>query len=321
MLRSTEQRSMAYQLLPHTLDTYGGVNIDPAQLPQDAAEFHARLQLSLAAWQQQRVKGVWLKLPLDLSDLVPVAVKSGFLFHSASAQSLVLCRWLPPSKSLLPPGPTAQVGVGAYILSSDHKLLLVQEACGPAAAAGMWKIPTGLMERGEDVAAAAAREVLEETGLRVSFVGVLGLLRRCRALRCSCSSRARQRFALKAAAGAGLLSGGLMTCSSPALAPWMPPPPTHLSCCRQRNSQAPSQTPRRRRQHAHVIRHAGAKWVSLDELQASGAPGSVSAAIAAPAVAWVRSRLCGDGAAQAAVMRSQELGKVPGASVFFSSCL
>ncbi len=166
------------QVLAHFVDTYGGANVDPAQLPNSAVEFEERLHLSLESWREQGVKGVWLKLPISLSELVPVAVKRGFTYHSASAESIVLCLWLPSSKSLLPAGPTAQVGAGAYILSSDNKILLVREACGPAAAAGIWKIPTGLLDRGEDVAAAITREVLEETGLRVSFVGVLGLLRR-----------------------------------------------------------------------------------------------------------------------------------------------
>ncbi len=72
----------------------------------------------------------------------------------------------------------------------------------------------------------------------------------------------------------------------------------------------------------HTNALTGAKWVTLEELQATGAPGSVSAAIAAPAVAWAQARASGDGDRQrAAVMHARQLGKTPGASVFFSSCL
>ena len=69
---------------------------------------------------------------------------------------------------------------------------------------------------------------------------------------------------------------------------------------------------------------AGAKWVSIDELETSGAPGSVSAAIVAPAASWVRGRSSGDtgaGMQRSPVLQGRQLGKVPGASVFFSSCL
>ena len=200
---------MDVALLSHSIDTHGGANVDPAQLPRTADEFQARLQLSLDAWSAQGVKGVWLRLPLHASELVPVAAKHGFEYHSASAECVVMCRWLPPSKSLLPKGPTAQVGVGAYVLSTDNKLLLVREACGPAAAAGMWKMPTGLVDRGEDVAAAVVRELLEETGLRAEFVGVLGMLRRRASAFSTCTTCSTSR----AIAGAGLRWGASMTCS------------------------------------------------------------------------------------------------------------
>ena len=49
----------------------------------------------------------------------------------------------------------------------------VQEAVGPAQ--GRWKLPTGLCEANEDIGAAAAREVREETGLAVSPKEVLAV--------------------------------------------------------------------------------------------------------------------------------------------------
>ena len=53
------------------------------------------------------------------------------------------------------------------------KLLLVQEKSGPLRGSGIWKLPTGLVEQGEDIATAAEREVLEETGVAARFIGVL----------------------------------------------------------------------------------------------------------------------------------------------------
>ena len=44
-------------------------------------------------------------------------------------------------------------------------MLVVQEVTGPAAARGLWKMPTGLIDPGEDIGEAAERELAEETGL------------------------------------------------------------------------------------------------------------------------------------------------------------
>lgn len=56
--------------------------------------------------------------------------------------------------------------VGAVIRDSDGRLLLVRRARPPAA--GRWSLPGGRIELGETPEQALAREVAEETGLRVS---------------------------------------------------------------------------------------------------------------------------------------------------------
>ena len=57
-------------------------------------------------------------------------------------------------------------GVGAAVVIWDAagRLLLVKRAPG-ATRAGLWSIPAGYVDYGEDVRTAAARELLEETGL------------------------------------------------------------------------------------------------------------------------------------------------------------
>jgi 8-oxo-dGTP diphosphatase len=59
---------------------------------------------------------------------------------------------------------------GAVVRDAQGRLLLVRRGREPAA--GRWSLPGGRVEPGETTAAAAAREVGEETGLRVS-VGAL----------------------------------------------------------------------------------------------------------------------------------------------------
>jgi 8-oxo-dGTP pyrophosphatase MutT (NUDIX family) len=49
----------------------------------------------------------------------------------------------------------------------------VQENSGPLKGKNFWKIPTGLVDSGEDIHLASCREVFEETGIQTEFVGLL----------------------------------------------------------------------------------------------------------------------------------------------------
>lgn len=60
--------------------------------------------------------------------------------------------------------------VGAVILEDDGQALLLRRARAPQA--GTWVFPGGFVELGETVAAAAARECIEETGV-VPHIGAL----------------------------------------------------------------------------------------------------------------------------------------------------
>lgn len=75
------------------------------------------------------------------------------------------------SRRLYPEKPI--VGVGALIRDGEM-YLLIRRASEPDA--GLWSIPGGLVEVGERAAEAAAREALEETGLGVEIVDVLGVV-------------------------------------------------------------------------------------------------------------------------------------------------
>jgi 8-oxo-dGTP diphosphatase len=62
--------------------------------------------------------------------------------------------------------------VGAVIKDRDGRLLLIKRGHEPGA--GLWSLPGGRIEAGETHHQAVAREVLEETGLRVECRRLLG---------------------------------------------------------------------------------------------------------------------------------------------------
>ena len=120
---------------------------------------------------------VWLTAPLEATHLVPVAVEMGFTYHHADADGAVLTLWLPEHEpNSLPSYPHIGHGVGGIVLNARGEVLGIQEKAGVTAGmASFWKIPGGLVDKGEDLHDAAVREVLEETGVKTKFVSIAAI--------------------------------------------------------------------------------------------------------------------------------------------------
>jgi ADP-ribose pyrophosphatase YjhB (NUDIX family) len=174
-----QQHSLAVSdamILAAVGDIYDGINISAEELPADPTAFADSLQQSLQEWQQTGRKGIWLKVPITHAQLVPVATQHGFYFHHAEPEYVMLARWLPDTENKLPSNASHQVGVGAFVFDrQQQRVLMVQERNGPLRGKGVWKMPTGLSMAREDIADAAEREVLEETGVRAKSRAVIAI--------------------------------------------------------------------------------------------------------------------------------------------------
>lgn len=69
-----------------------------------------------------------------------------------------------------------KVAVGALITNADGHLLYTQRNHEPAM--GAWAWPSGFVDRGEELRAAAAREVQEETGIAATIDGLIDVYSR-----------------------------------------------------------------------------------------------------------------------------------------------
>ncbi|KAG5017638.1 hypothetical protein JHK85_023774 [Glycine max] len=151
------------KILPATNDAHGGVIVDLKE-PLHSEVFATLLRSSLLHWKQQGKDGVWIKFPIELVNLVETAVKEGFWYHHAEPNYLMLVYWIPKTDCTIPPNASHCVAVGAIVLNDNKEVLVVLEKKGGFHGIGVWKIPTGVVDAGEEIFEAAIREVKEETG-------------------------------------------------------------------------------------------------------------------------------------------------------------
>ncbi|XP_031492665.1 nudix hydrolase 7-like isoform X1 [Nymphaea colorata] len=154
-------------------DLYDGVTVTIKE-QIDVGVFVAKLRASLTKWKEQRKKGIWLNIPCDCAKLVPAAIEEGFRYHHAEPTYLMLVKWLPDTPNVLPIYATHRLGIGAVVINNKKEVLVVQEKAGYFKGSGVWKLPTGVVEEGEDISTGAKREVMEETGIEAEFVEILG---------------------------------------------------------------------------------------------------------------------------------------------------
>nr|DAD44549.1 TPA_asm: hypothetical protein HUJ06_002779 [Nelumbo nucifera] len=162
--------SMTIDLLDAYDDEYNGVVIDPECLPTSANAFASILRTSLSIWKLKRKKGIWLKILEAQSDLVPIAIKEGFSCHHAEPGYVMLTYWIPDEPCMLPASPSHLIGVGGFVINDKREVLVVKEKQCPCRCSGVWKLPTGFVNKSEEIFYGAVREVKEETGIDTAFL-------------------------------------------------------------------------------------------------------------------------------------------------------
>jgi 8-oxo-dGTP pyrophosphatase MutT (NUDIX family) len=158
----SEQAALAF-----APDMFGGVIVEPENLPADAVAFEAALGRSLDTWKSAGVRLVWLAVPIQRSALIPVAVAAGFTFHHTDDNNLMLVHRV-VEDAFVPFHATHYIGVGGVVLNARQELLVVCEK-HRRTSKPYYKLPGGALQPGEHLVEAVTREVLEETGVQTRF--------------------------------------------------------------------------------------------------------------------------------------------------------
>ena len=158
-------------VLPYRELPFRAVELNVEELPvNDTSEFSTRLFTTLAHLREKDMNACYLKVNMLYSHYVTAASMFGFKFHHAEGDHCSLLLWLPDDRPCaVPPFATHHVGVGAVIVNEKQELLVVKEKSKLAG----WKLPGGYVNLGEELGAAAEREVWEETGVKSKFQSVL----------------------------------------------------------------------------------------------------------------------------------------------------
>jgi hypothetical protein len=122
-----KQSRLSRTCLTHTIDRFAGVTVNLANV-SSPSEFGQRLGKSLDTWAAQGLCAIWLPVPLDRANLIPVAAEHHFVFHHARAHQVMMTRWLPglAEPDMTPAAASTTLGVGCLVLNSLGQCLVVQ---------------------------------------------------------------------------------------------------------------------------------------------------------------------------------------------------
>lgn len=147
-------------------DKYDGVILDNTTLSYSKEEFKTGIwQLSESL---KNKKLLWINIPIDKSDYIPILTEFDFEFHHCDERNLMLVKKL-SHDSFVPTTKNYIVGVGAVVFN-DGRLLVIKDRYSAG-----YKLPGGHIDKNESIKNALQREVFEETGINIEFESILNL--------------------------------------------------------------------------------------------------------------------------------------------------
>ena len=165
----SRNRKAEMEPIESTTNSFGGVLPKPEALIPEPQEFKAQLRFSLETWTDQGFRLVWLEIPIDRSQLIPVAVATGFTFHHSGEDYLMLILRLVEG-AFVPAHASHYIGAGGVVLNEQRQLLVVSEKYHRTNnQPPRYKLPGGALHQGEHLVEGVIREVLEETGVQTEF--------------------------------------------------------------------------------------------------------------------------------------------------------
>jgi 8-oxo-dGTP diphosphatase len=147
-----------------TIDNkYDGVTIDNSTLPHKKDDFKIEIVQLIESLKNKKL--IWIKIPIENSDLIPILTNLEFEFHHCDEKNLMLVKKLVPN-SFIPTTKNYIVGVGAIVLN-DGQLLVIKDRFSTG-----YKLPGGYIDKNESIKNAVKREVYEETGIQIEFESI-----------------------------------------------------------------------------------------------------------------------------------------------------
>jgi 8-oxo-dGTP diphosphatase len=147
-------------------DRYDGVITDNSSLPQTKDEFKKEVVRLIDNLKNKKL--LWIKLPIEKSDLIPILTSLDFEFHHCDERNLMLVKKM-VADAIVPTTKNYIAGVGAIVFD-EGRLLVIKDRISSG-----YKLPGGHIDKNESIINAVKREVYEETGINIEFESIINI--------------------------------------------------------------------------------------------------------------------------------------------------